>query len=94
MSIERHGLGTFNIEQHGLRTMSLEEHGLSIEGSIEQLRSSTEQQGLNTEQHGLSIEQHGLNIEHRATAPYFYGSILLRAIKSNIIVVLTYVHNK
>ncbi len=26
-----------------------------------------------------------------ATAPYFYGSILLRALKSKIIVILTYV---
>jgi hypothetical protein len=29
-----------------------------------------------------------------ATAPYFYGSILLRALKSEIIVLLTYVHKK
>ncbi len=29
-----------------------------------------------------------------ATAPYFYGSILLRALKSKIIVVLTYLFNK
>jgi hypothetical protein len=27
----------------------------------------------------------------KATAPYFYGSILLRALKSKIILVLTYV---
>jgi hypothetical protein len=35
-----------------------------------------------------------LAIKPMATAPYFYGSILLRAIKSKIIVVLTYVNNK
>jgi hypothetical protein len=29
-----------------------------------------------------------------ATAPYFYGSILLRALKSKIIVLLTYVYKK
>jgi hypothetical protein len=29
-----------------------------------------------------------------ATAPYFYGSVLLRALKSEIIVILTYVHKK
>jgi hypothetical protein len=29
-----------------------------------------------------------------ATAPYFYGSILLRALKSEIIVLLTYVYKK
>jgi hypothetical protein len=29
-----------------------------------------------------------------ATAPYFYGSILLRALESKIIVVLTYVSKK
>jgi hypothetical protein len=28
----------------------------------------------------------------RATAPYFYGSILLRALKSKIIVLLTYMY--
>ncbi len=29
-----------------------------------------------------------------ATAPYFYGSILLQALKSEIIVLLTYVYKK
>jgi hypothetical protein len=29
-----------------------------------------------------------------ATAPYFYGSILLRALKSKIIVLLTNVYNR
>jgi hypothetical protein len=32
--------------------------------------------------------------QDRATAPYFYGSILLRALKSEIIVLLTYVYKK
>jgi hypothetical protein len=38
---------------------------------------------------GGSTETHGPDlINFRATAPYFYGAILLRAIKSKIIVVL------
>jgi hypothetical protein len=36
----------------------------------------------------------GEGLGRSATARYFYGSILLRAIKSKIIVVLTYVHRK
>jgi hypothetical protein len=31
---------------------------------------------------------------HTSMGPYFYGSIFLRALKSEIIVLLTYVHNK
>jgi hypothetical protein len=30
-------------------------------------------------------------VVERVTAPYFYGSILLRALKSKIIVLLTYI---
>jgi hypothetical protein len=36
----------------------------------------------------------GKSITNIATAPYFYGSILLQARKSKILVVLTYVPNK
>jgi hypothetical protein len=48
--------------------MSLEQHGLSIEGSIEQLRSSTEQRGLNIEQHGLVLKT---LVEYRTTRVVF-----------------------
>ncbi len=35
-----------------------------------------------------------LIIFYMATAPYFYGSIILRALKSKILVLLTYVFKK
>jgi hypothetical protein len=35
-----------------------------------------------------------IGLPEMATAPYFYGSILLRALKSQLIVLLTYVYKK
>ncbi len=42
----------------------------------------------------LGLLQPGMTALGSATAPYFYGYILLRALKSKIIFLLTYVYKK
>ncbi len=52
----------------------------------------SKQEGIGSKERKERVQEEGGR--GRATAPYFYGSILLRTIKSKKIVVLTYAYKK